>query len=297
MARPNDKLPVNKEIGLNRITPSMLMTYNECPKLFYYRDWLGIKFPQDMRHMNFGTSIHEALDNIYSQYDNNFGGGWDGADFNKTVETFKRMWKKYLISKEEFERFAVTKKGFESGCKNANDLWKMMYDDGLLMLKDYWNEKEILLTDYGIDMEDTEIPVKMMMNNPTNPEESHPIPISMRIDGRTKDNVTVEFKTSGGRYNEEETRQKLQGRSYAFEGYQNYQHKNPRVVYIILLKNRKKDSRVQVIDLKYDESDMEMYYNEVGVILQKIANREFEAPLKDHKPYCQCGEYERMLKV
>lgn len=287
----------NNEIGLHRITPSMLMSYTECPKLFYYRDWLGIKIPQDERHLNFGTSIHEAIDTMYAIYDRNFGNGWDGQIFETVEKSFLSKWKKYPISKEEYDRFALTKKGFESGISDEKELHKMMEEDGLLMLRDLWDEKEVLLAEYDLDVSETELPMKMPLINPINPEEQLPIPISMRIDGRTVDGVTVEFKTSGGKYNEEDTRNKLQGRSYAFESFQNYKNDNPRVIYVVLLKNRATGSRVQVIDLQYDRSDMESYYEEVNVILQKIANREFEAPIKGHAPYCECMKYEKLLNV
>lgn len=286
------------DIGLERITPSMLVQYMECPKLFYYRDWLGIRIPGDMRHLNFGTSIHEGIDRMYDLYDFNFGGAWEGQEFESVKNAFIEKWSKYPIDLEEFSRYKCSKKGKESSIASPEELHKHMMDDGIAMLRDLWDQKELLVAEYGVDVKDIEIPVKMPLINPNDTNDKHPIPISMRIDGRTKSNVTIEFKTSGGRYNEEDTRKKLQGRSYAFEEFQNYKNDNPRVVYVILLKDVKTDGkRVQVVDLQYDRADMEMYYNEVGAILQKIANREFNPPLKGHMPYCECRKYEELLKV
>lgn len=286
----------SEQIGLHRITPSMLMTYNECPKLFYYRDWLGIKFESDMRHLNFGTSIHAAIDHMYVIYDRNFGGGWEHEVFESVEKEFKEIWKKYPISLQEFNRYKQTKNGSNSLATNPKELHKEMEEDGIAMLKDLWDMKEVLLVNHELDVDKTEIPVKMPLYNPSNPDEQHPIPISMRIDGRTVKDVTVEFKTSSGKYDEDDTRKSLQGRSYAFERFQNYQDNNPKVVYVVLLKNRTKD-RVQVIELQYDRSDMESYYHEVGAILQKIANREFDRPLRGHNTYCDCNKYEKLLTV
>ena len=289
---------MENKTGLDRITPSMLMSYVECPKLFYYRDWLGLKFQSDMRHLNFGTCVHEGIDTMYALYDFNFGGAWEAETFTKVKNKFVKCWKAFPIDKEEFKRFKKTKKGEASGLKSAEELHKHMEEDGIAMLKDMWEQKEMLIMDYGLDVSDVEVAVKMPLICPNNPEKQLPIPISMRVDGRTTSGVTVEFKTAGGKYNEHETRNKLQGRSYAFESYQNYQNKNPRVVYVILLKGLKTNgTRVQVIDLQYTEADMEMYYNEVDAILQKIANREFDVPAKGHSPWCDCRKYEELLKV
>ena len=284
------------EIGIDHYSPSSLMTYESCPKLFYYTYWLGIKIPeaQDQRHLQFGTAVHASLDHIYALYDNNFGGGWIGAKFSSVKRRFLENFKFIHISDDEFMRFIKTKKG--SFYKTKEQLYNAMVEDGLNMLQEYWDNKELLLSEHNIDITKTEIPVKGFLENPLKKEEFHPIPVSMRLDGRNRNGSIVEFKTSSSKYNEDETLHKLQGLAYAFSIYQEEKYV-PEVIYVILLKGQKEGKRLQVIHLHYTEEDMIMFYNRVEVILQKMKNKEFSKPIKDHPFFCQCDIYTAALTI
>ena len=76
-------------IGLDRISPSGLHLYETCPKAFYYSVWLGLKLPQDMRHMNFGTAVHAGIGNIYDQFDKDQK--WELAEFKHVKSSFDRL--------------------------------------------------------------------------------------------------------------------------------------------------------------------------------------------------------------
>ena len=288
-----------KEIGLDRISPSALDCYLTCPKLFYYRNWLGLKLESDSRHFAFGTAVHAALENLYLQYDRNFGGAWEGAEYKRYQRAFDDNWKPSHISEEEFEKYVLTKKGQESGFTKKDHLYECMKKDGHAMIKSYWDNKEWLLTEHGIDIIETEEYMRVEMYSPEDPKDKLPIPLSMRLDALgtpEEDDKIIEFKTSAGKYNEEETREKIQGRCYSWGKY-TVDKKVRDVDYVILLKDRKTDNRLQVIHLKYDVPDMMHFYEQVKSILQKIANREFSPPPIGHAFWCDCKKFDELLDV
>lgn len=286
-------------LGIEKISPSSLDLYEKCPKSFYYRVFLGLKLPtEDRRHLDFGTAIHSALENLYVQYDNHFKGGWEAAEFSKVEKRFLSNWKPHMISDEEFERFKETKKGKESILKSASELYEHMKKDGLAMLKSYWDHKEWLLAEHLVSVKEEEKYMRIVLVNPDHRDQKLPIPMTLRIDGVSYTEDVIEFKTSGAKYNEKETKKKIQGMCYTFALYQDGGFvRVPGTNYIILLKDRKKDDRIQVVHLDYDEFDMVVFYHRVETILKKIRNREFSKPNIGHLPYCDCLKFDKLLNV
>ncbi|HEY5236666.1 MAG TPA: PD-(D/E)XK nuclease family protein [Rhabdochlamydiaceae bacterium] len=280
------------QIGLERISPSQLDCYEQCPRLFYYRDWLKLTLDQDKIHLDYGTAIHAALEFVYTEYDNNFGGGWQAGNFDKVVDAFLMYWKQHHVSEASYEKVARTKFGQEMGFKNKEALYEYMKEDGIKMLKSYWDNKELLLTKHGIDLVEFEIPMRVPMINPSKPDERLPIPLSLRIDAETRNKLKgVDFKTSKSKYDPVETRKKIQGQCYCFaKGYREFD-------YIVLRKDLKSDDRIEVVSLVYDEADMQAFYHRVEAILANISQRNFDKPMRGHANYCDCIKYEELLSV
>jgi len=287
-----------EKIGLDRVTPSTLNTFEECPRLFYYQVWLGLKLDEDKLHLDFGSAIHDTLAYIHMNYDTNFGGGWEGQTFDVIEDYFKHKWTITKVQEETFNKYIQTGAGRKSGFKDRKDLFKYFLEDGIIMLKSYWNNKERLLTEYDHDLSDFEISLKVEMHNPENKLQKLPIPLSGRLDAinRTKTKI-VDFKTSGSSYDEIETRKKIQGQSYLFAHLMNTGEFISKMDYTVLRKGIKSPDRIEVIQLEYDIADMVAFYFRVQSILLRIANREFDAPLTGHMPYCQCKKYEEALSV
>lgn len=268
------------ELNLTRISPSMIGEYESCPRLFYYRTWLGLKFPQAMRHLNFGTAIHAALDNIYDQCDDKTL--WKDAEFKCVKDTFMSRWRPDMITEDDFP----TK-------EERLECYKTMTEDGLKMLKSYWTAKEELYTK-GINIIQAEIPLKIPIQN-LETQELLEIPLSCRIDALTESKV-VEFKTSSNWYDENETAAKPQALAYAY-GYHQLKGKMPESVdYIILKKGQKGDDRLQHISIKLTEADLIGFYHRVETLLDKIKNREFSKPA-NHPRFCECDKYYKALDV
>src|SRR3954462_4727102 len=84
-------------IGMDRISPTQLQTYEECPLNFYYQCWLGLRLEDDRMHMEFGNAVQRAIEMIYALYDDNFGGAWEAEEkdgFAKVEKVFKDNWPK-----------------------------------------------------------------------------------------------------------------------------------------------------------------------------------------------------------
>ena len=268
-----------EQIGLDKITPSGISLYESCPKAFFYSNWLGLQLPQAMRHLNFGKAIHAAIDNIYNQY--TADGGWSLAELSLAKKNFLQEWQPSSISEEDFKTVAERLECYEA-----------MKIDGLDLVEAYWDTKELLLAD-GIDVTQVEIPIRIPLKHPTT-DEVLPVIISGRLDGLTDSGRIVEFKTSSAKYDEMETRNKPQGLSYSYLYYMT-RHKLPAGLdYIVLLKGRKKQ-RIQHIKIQHDESDIIAFFERVRVVLQKIANREFDRPKIGHARYCDCEKFEAAL--
>lgn len=285
-------------IGLQKISPSQLDSYETCPLLFYYQNWLGLKLKEDKLHMDFGNAIHEAVGTIYVQYDDNFGGAWSGASFKRVEERFLDKWRLSNVPQASFDAFMETRAGKDSGYTSNKQLYEAMKEDGLIMLKSYWDQKEQFLIDYGYDFSDFEEYARVEMKNPENPKEVLPIPLSMRLDARTrKRDKIVDFKTSKNKYDEAESRKKIQGQCYLFAELMQTGKMIYDFDYIVFRKNLKKENRIEIVQLHYDEADMVAFFYRVQSILARISNREFDRPTSGHPNYCDCWEFQKALSI
>lgn len=287
-----------ENIGLEKISPSMLDQFEQCPKLFYYQNWLGLKLEEDKLHLDFGNAIHSAIGTLYLEYDNHFGGAWEAGDFEKVKEKFLSHWKLQHVPEHSFQNFLNTKAGRESGYINREELYEHMRDDGIVMLQSYWDNKERMLVEYGHDLTEFEMYKKIGMHNPNDKSDTLPIPLSMRLDAMNRDKTKiVDFKTSKSKYDEVETRKKIQGQCYLFAHLMDTGEFISKFDYIVLRKELKSPDRIEVVQLDYDVADMVAFYFRVKAILVRIAQRQFDRPQIGHPGYCNCLKYEEVLSV
>lgn len=280
------------ELGIKRITPSMIGQYKKCPKAFYYSSWLGLKLPQTMRHLEFGTAFHAALDNIYEQYDN--ADGWSLADFSIAKKQFTDKFTEKSVDILEFQQKAYK---YPDPVAAQKETYETMLADGIAMLKEYWDRKEELRANHGIDPKEFELIMKIPVHNPDT-QEILEIPMSGRLDAISADESIVEFKTSSAKYDPIETRSLPQSLSYNLLHYCKYGRLPKRLSYVVIIKGRKKSGdRIQVLSYEYDKADIATFFEEVKAILSKIRNREFDKPLKNHDRWCDCQKFEEALKI
>lgn len=261
-------------LGLNRISPSMLMEYKNCPKAFFYKCWLGLKLPQPMIHLIFGTAVHAGIDMVYEQYDTD--GGWKLAEFGLVKDKFLSLFRLDMLPDEDPAKVLE------------------FQEDGIEMLKSYWDKKEELLNVYGVNPDQLEVVMKLPIKHPET-DEMLEVPMSLRIDGIGNE-VIAEFKTSKGRYDSVASRSLPQSLSYNLAYYSQHGKLPKKLVYVVLLKGRKKEDRIQVLSYSYDKSDISTFFEEIKSILAKIKNREFNRPAKGHPRFCDCSKFEEALK-
>lgn len=285
-------------IGMQKISPSQLGCYEDCPKLFYYQQWLGLKLEDDKMHMDFGTALHYAMEVLYADYDWHFGNGWDAEKPDKMFAAFDEKWKQSSVTDLSFKKFKKSRKGQDSTINSKEELYNHMHEDGIKILESYWDMKDLLITDYGLDLTNFEMKRKLEFFNPDEPSQKLPIPVSYRIDAMTrKSDAIVDFKTSSSAYNVDESKKKLQGQIYLLGHFCETGELIKKFFYVVLRKELKTKDRVQVVSLVYDQADLSALFHRINNILWSIANREFERPLVGHAPYCQCKDYEQALNI
>jgi hypothetical protein len=259
----------------------MLKKFEECPLSFFYNYVLGLKVDQQMMHLNFGTAIHLALDNIYEQCDAKTL--WEYADFSIAKNIFL----------ENFTEDKVTTEGFSSD-EDRLAKWEALRNDGIEILRAFWDDKELLYSN-GVNPQEFEV---MMKFEPFNPEtkEVLGLPLSLRIDALNRANKQIlEFKTSASKYDVVDTRMLPQTLAYVWAMYcktgEIYS-----VDYVVMVKNRKKD-RIQHLHYEYDIADILAFDTRVRNIINKIQNREYNLNQTCKVGYCDCKKYKALLDV
>ena len=228
--------------------------------------------------MSFGTAIHESIDHIYF-----LKPAWDQTQdpqfFNQVVEVLKEKFKLHHVDIPNL-----------TPLEQANKYNEMLVD-GIEMLKQFWDQKEILWT-AGVRPVRMELPLKLDVFHPQT-KETLCVPVSCRLDGETEDSDVVEFKTSSAKYDIFETLGSNQARLYAWVQFCRT-GKIPNVHYVVLLKKRKND-KIQHLHLEYDEADLLAFDAKVRAMLEKIRNREFDRPVRGHDYFCDCTKIEALL--
>jgi len=262
----------------------MISEYESCPKLFYYRSWLGLKLPQVTVHFVFGNAIHEAIGNIYDQMDET--SLWKLAEIKHVKEKFLSIFTIDALEKDEYASEEERIAKFEE-----------MRDDGLLIIKDYWNMKEDLYATHDINPTQFELPIKMpIMNAAGKPLE---IPMSSRLDALNYNDGIVELKTSKAKYDEVETRNLPQALSYVTLRFQQTGKMPPWLTYLVMRKGLAVNSknRIQVLKYYYEEADVHAFVARIESILEQIRARQFNRPSIGHPTFCDCFKFSEALNV
>lgn len=255
-----------QETKLDRFTPSMIVSYMNCPLAFYYTYIAKIEIPQQQIHLLFGGGVHEAIEKgIYGK-----------EDPYKTFD--KHFIKDKLLDEEKYLH--------QEYCKLGNE-----------MIKNYSEEHEMLNLLYKLNDGISEKKIRKHLLNPLTGEKTS-LPMSGRLDRLTNAGKIVEYKTSKSRWKEEELRFKAQTYLYNLWYFTEYGEMPDETLYIILLKKikkREKDQVIQVLSHNCTITDLASVFDEVELILEKINNRDFHRPTGYHPVYCDCYKYEKFL--
>lgn len=260
--------PINR---VDRFSPSSILDYMSCPKLFYYRYVAKIKLPQKQIHLIFGSAVHAGIEGMFNGID-------PYAEFDRTFLKEKLLPEEYGI----FAEYQVLGKD---------------------MLKNYLDRHETLNNLYGLDRGESELYAREYIVNPLSNEKSS-LPMSMKID-RLADMIEgvpqriVEYKTSKAKWAPDAANLKIQTKLYCLWYYTKYGVLPPKeTVYIILLKKFNKfdkSQKIQVLTTNYTKQDLAQTFEQVELIIEKINNNEFGYPQGYHAHWCDCRRYEEVL--
>jgi len=263
-------------LGLDRITPSMLAQYDSCPLSFYYQSWLGLKLPQPVLHFKFGTAIHEGIQAL-----------WTNKNLQLGIDKFVS-----LFELEHLNDYKV--KGELLTQAEKIQMYGDMLADGKAMLTEFFSLIDKFEQVDKIIPEAFELPWKETLTNPETHEDPLEVPLSCRVDLLGKDHHIVDFKTSSSEYDIFEARAMPQMLAYAWIYLQKF-GVIPTIHIIVLIKKRKKE-KIQHLEITYRMVDLLTFNSKVRSIIEKIRNREFSKPLKDHPYFCECEKFKNALK-
>ena len=284
---------MSTKIGINRITPSMLTEYESCAKLFYYRSWLGLKLPQTQVHFTFGSAVHLAIGNIYDQMDK--VDLWKHAELKIVKDIFLKEFTLDALDKDELNYKGGKAYPTE---KERVEKFEELRDDGIAIIKSYWDMKEDLYATHDINPTQFEISVKIPIIHPVTKQELE-IPMSCRLDALNYNEGIVEMKTSKAKYDEVETRNLPQALSYVMVRYMQTGKLPPWLTYIVMRKglSAKSQDRIQILKYKYEEADVLAFVARIESILEKIRAHQFDRSVIGHPQFCDCWKYEKALEV
>lgn len=257
----------NNTERLGRFSPSMMITYLNCPLSFYYQYIAKIKLPQKQIHLVFGSAVHLAVEAIFEDKD----------PFKPFEEEFD---KKKLLDEEKLEHEIYIKLGYE-------------------MIRNYIKVYPTLNRLYNLSDGVSELYIRRKLIHPYTGEETD-LPISGRIDRLTDSGKVVEYKTSKKKWSKEDMGYKMQTLLYNLWYYTEKGVMPEETVYIILLKKYKQQGRgetYQVITKHCTIDELASTFDEVQLILQKINNNEFERPKGWHPKWCDCYRFEEALTI
>lgn len=251
---------------LDRISPSMVGVYLQCPLAFYYKFVAKLQIPEENLHLLFGTAVHKVMEEMYNG---------DPEPFHWFNDTFV---KENLDPKSQ-ERYAE---------------FKYLGED---MVRNYLALQPRLDSIYLLSKGQSELRFRQVLLNPISGEPSR-IPVSGVVDRYLAGNRVVEYKTSAKKWDKKETKFKVQSRLYSLWAYTQTGEIPSEVLYFVLLKQFKQsmnDKTLQVIRYQPTKEDLAEAWEELDTILEKIEHGHFERATQDHPPFCDCYKYEKAL--
>jgi CRISPR/Cas system-associated exonuclease Cas4 (RecB family) len=254
---------------LERISPSMISTYLDCPENFYYTYIAKLHLPKKQIHLEFGSAVHYAIEQMYK-----------GAE--DPIAHFK-------------EHFDITKL-----LDNEKEEYESHIELGVEMLTNYFEQHTMYDKLYELSPGMSEKYIRRELINPITGETTS-LPISGILDRLTDSGRIIEYKTSKNKWKVDETRFKVQNLVYNLWYYSEFGRLAEETVYFILLKkfkNHKRDQTVQVITSNVTIDELASAFDEIELIIKKIQHGIFERDESQyHAKWCDCYRYKEALNI
>ena len=267
---------------IDRFSATKIGDYLSCPKLFYYRYIAKIELPTSKQALVFGSAVHKAIEEAWNNRDAHAG--------------FDREFKIEKLDVSEHNQF------------------NGLFEDGHIMVDNFLKQMSWLTSEHGVQGRDTERFIRTTFVHPDTGEPLQ-IPMSGKVDQLLPDAV-IDYKTSKGKKDDsiwQDLGIRIQSLTYSYWFYQEMGKLPKRILYIYLVKpevkKEKQDDKsiklvkrlpsesIQVFSTTYTISDLISYFEEVKIVLAKIENRIFDEKPANHPYWCQCKDYEMLLKI
>jgi len=238
-----------QEYPINRISASMVNSYLESPRLFYFQYIAKIQLPQKQQHLLFGSAIHKALEMMTKGETDPY------SVFEQTLDITKFM----EDEKQEHPRLLL--------------LGKEMITNYV----DYFPKLDKL---YNMKGGSAEKYFRRKLINPITGQEST-LPFSGVLDHLTLDGRIIDYKTSAGLWDPNSAASKVQTLLYNLWYYSEYNEIAEETLYFVLLKKHKQhkhDQVIQVVSTHVSLEDMAAAWEEVEIIIEKIRLGIYDTP-------------------
>lgn len=252
---------------IDRISPSMFMSYTACPLAFYYAYIAKIQLPQVMIHFVFGSAIHKVLEEAHAgktNYDEIFTANFQPEMLDEA-------------SRAEYSKY---------------------YLMGLEMIKNYMFEYPMLDNMYQMSKGRTELRFRQHVTNPLTGEVSS-VPLSGIVDLLTDSHHIIDYKTAGKKWDEKDAKSRVQSLLYNLWFYTEYGHIADETLYLVLLKKFKKSSKdqtLQVVRYQATAEDLAAIFDELELVVEKINAGIFPRG-NCVRGLCDCYKYESHLRL
>lgn len=257
---PEARLP------FERVTASMLKSFERCKKLFYYQYIInggkGLRLPYKSIPLVFGGAFHQGVEAYYN-----------GGD---PVQEFKKRFVRDGI--KDIEKPAVEDKFMENR------------EDGIRLMEAWKIEAPKIHKLYGISL-------KGKSEESFSTDWSLDVPVTGRFDRTTDKLQILEFKTSKKPYKEEDVRNLDQASIY-HHSYEIITGKRPlEIFYIVFIKGRKKDP-IQVIRTTRSNFQVKRVKEKIENLLESVKTfkeKDYSYGEGFMHSYCDCKQYEEIL--
>lgn len=253
-------------MDLTKISYSALRDYIKCPRLFLFRKILYLPLKTKQIELLFGGAVHRAIE-LYQK----------GIE-KDVFKTFNTEFPKHRLSTEEQKNY------------------QEYFYRGNRILKSYVEYQQTFAKIHGIEFAESE--QGFTIENAVDPITGKPckIPkITGIVDFIAKDTSLGDYKTSKKKYTQEDVDESLQPDFYYLWYYNKYGVLPKRFVYIVLLKEHKRDN-IQVLETHRTLEDLSKLVEKINWVYAKVAENDYHVGCQNDA-YCDCRLYDQIFNL
>jgi len=257
--------------GFDKVSHSSFNDYLRCPALFYYRQFLKLKFPRKALPLAFGSALHKGLEEYEAR----------GAD---PIEEFEKAF--------QFEKIYWEYKGKEMSEEDALVKYESEVENGIRLLEYFIDERENgSLSDY--EVLHTEKKFKIPLTPIKKGQQCKVKLLSGIVDVVRTDGKLQDYKTSSKKYHQKDIEKSYQPTMYYLWYYLTYKKLPKGFIYTVFMKKRK-GSPIDTLETHRTMDDLYKLIDNINLVKRKVDKKCFK---RNHGKmgrgsYCDCFKLE-----